>query len=111
MQVIQSGEIVQFEEEIDTVEGLKYFALSKAPLRNHEGRIIGICAAAVDVTPLKKAEAQIRDLVATLEKRVEQRTEELHITHEKLLEVNSELQDANKESRKKTRDRQFALSC
>lgn len=92
---MQSGEIVQFEEEIQTVEGLKYFAVSKAPLRDHEDQIIGICAAAVDVTPLKKAEAQIRDLVTTLEKRVEQRTEELHAANARLLELNGQLQDAN----------------
>lgn len=94
-QVLQSGGVVQFEERIDTAEGLKYFAVSKAPLRDHEGRMIGICAAAVDVTSLKEAEAQIRELVATLENRVEKRTEELRVANAQLHQVNARLQEAN----------------
>lgn len=95
LHVLQSGGGIQFEEKIDTAEGSKYFAVSKAPLRNHNGELVGICAAAVDVTSLKIAEAQIRDLVATLEKRVEQRTGELGLANEQLLQVNGQLQEAN----------------
>jgi PAS domain S-box-containing protein len=97
LEVLQSGGPVQFEEAMDTSEGLKYFAVSKAPLRSHEGEIVGICGAAVDVTSLKVAEAQIRELVATLEKRVEQRTMELHAANDRLLEVNEQLNEANQQ--------------
>jgi light-regulated signal transduction histidine kinase (bacteriophytochrome) len=86
--VMQTGKVVQFEEEIDTTEGRKHFVVSKAPLHNHEGTLIGICAVAVDVTPLKQAESEVRLLNQTLEKRVEQRTAEL-------AQVNTQLQDAN----------------
>lgn len=94
-EVLQGGGLVQFEQKMETAEGTKYFAVSKAPLRNHEGEIVGICAAAVDVTPLKMAEARVHNLVTTLEKRVEQRTEELRVANQKMLEVNEQLQDAN----------------
>lgn len=90
IRVLQSGELVQFEEEIDTAEGKKYFFVSKAPLRTHEGSVIGICAVAADVSPLKEAESQVRLLNRTLEKRVEERTGEL-------AQVNARLQEANEQ--------------
>lgn len=95
LEVLEKGQTIQFEEKIETTEGVKYFAVSKAPLRSHEGQMIGICAAAVDITSLKLAEAQVRELVATLEKRVEQRTEELRVANARLLSVNDQLIEAN----------------
>ncbi len=92
LDVLQNGDIVQFEEEVDTAEGVKHFAVSKAPLRDHEGRIIGVCGVAVDITSLKVAEAKITVLVQTLEKRVEQRTAELNESNTKLLEANDQLE-------------------
>jgi signal transduction histidine kinase len=95
LEVLGNGQAIQFEEKIETAEGMKFFAVSKSPLRSQEGQMIGICAAAVDITSLKTAEAQVRELVATLEKRVEQRTEELRVANKQLLSVNDQLKDAN----------------
>lgn len=95
LKVLQTADVVHIEEEIDTVEGKKHFAISKAPLRDHAGHMIGICAAAVDITSLKTAEAEISNLVATLEKRVVERTEDLRIANMQLLETNNQLQEAN----------------
>lgn len=92
LDVLHSGGSVQFEEEVDTSEGVKHFAVSKAPLRDHEGKIIGVCGVAVDITPLKVAEAKVTMLVQTLEKRVEQRTAELNQSNAKLLEANDQLE-------------------
>lgn len=92
LEVLQSGGTVQFEEEVTTSEGVKNFAVSKAPLRNSEDGIIGVCAVAVDITPLKVAEAKVAMLVQTLEKRVEQRTAELHQSNQNLLEANDQLE-------------------
>jgi len=95
LQVLQNRESVQFEELIETAEGPRHFAISTAPLLGRDHDPTGICAVAVDVTSLKKAEAQIRELIATLEKRVEERTEELHVANTRLLQVNEQLKDAN----------------
>ena len=92
LQVMESGGTIQFEEEIETEEGVKLYAVFKAPLRNPEGTIIGICAVAVDITPLKIAEAKIHVLVQTLEKRVEERTKELQQTNAQLTQANDQLE-------------------
>ncbi|MEI6727557.1 MAG: PAS domain S-box protein, partial [Actinomycetes bacterium] len=54
--------------------------------RDEEGKVVGVFAAARDVGELKKAEAEIRALNATLEKRVEERTRELAATNAELHE-------------------------
>lgn len=95
VQVMENGGTIQFEEELETQEGVRYFAISKAPLRTPEGRMTGICAAAVDITPLKVAEARIQVLVQTLERRVEQRTEELNHANAHLQQTNAQLALAN----------------
>jgi PAS domain S-box-containing protein len=92
LQVLESGGIVQSEEEVNTSEGVKHFAVSRAPLRDHEGKMIGVCAVAVDITPLKEAEAKVSVLVQTLERRVEQRTAELNQSNRQLLEANDQLE-------------------
>lgn len=95
LQVLSSGTIVQFEEEIETAAGIRHFAISKAPLHDRSGQLIGICAAAVDISRLKSAERQVRELVDTLENRVRERTDELHSANTQLLDVNAQLEDAN----------------
>lgn len=95
IKVMEGAGVVQFDEDIDTVDGVRHFAVSKGPLRDPAGRVIGICAAAVDITSLKVAEAKVRVLVETLERRVEQRTGELNLANARLVETNARLQDAN----------------
>ncbi|WP_334190759.1 sensor histidine kinase, partial [Noviherbaspirillum sp.] len=92
---LSGGKIIQSEEAMNTSEGVRHYAVHQAALRNQEGTAIGVCAVAVDITSLKVAEAKIRVLVETLEKRVEQRTEELNQANDQLLNVNRELQEAN----------------
>jgi PAS domain S-box-containing protein len=95
LKAIESGDTIYLEEDVSTEEGIKHYAISKAPLRNSEGAITGICAAAIDITPLKIAEAKIQVLVQTLEKRVEQRTEELNQANGHLQQSNEQLAQAN----------------
>lgn len=94
---LSSGSVIQSEEEINTSEGVKHYAVHQAALRDHQGKAIGICAVAVDITSLKVAEAKIRVLVETLERRVEQRTEELNRANGQLLGLNHELKEANEQ--------------
>jgi PAS domain S-box-containing protein len=94
---LSSGKIIRSEEEMHTSEGVKYYAVHQAALRDLEGKATGVCAVAVDITSLKVAEARIRVLVETLEKRVEQRTDELNQANAQLLNVNRELKEANEQ--------------
>ncbi len=73
------GEVVppiEFYKPLPTGER-QYMHIGAAPLRDPYGAIIGAVAAAIDVTPSKRAEAQVRELNQELEHRVTMRTAEL----------------------------------
>jgi PAS domain S-box-containing protein len=56
-----SGNIVQATEETtDSDNGVRYFDTSKFPLRDRDGKIIGLVGIGRDVTQRKKAEAELR---------------------------------------------------
>src|SRR4051794_1075975 len=71
--VIRSGCPEVGEVEYDTANlGTRTFRASKSMLRLHNGTIIGIVGISSDITPPKNAEAELRDLSAGLEARVQQ---------------------------------------
>lgn len=81
-QVIESGDGIRREVVIHNTKPY-YFDLTIEPLKNQDGSIIGIVAAATDVTVLKEAEGEVRRLNTQLERRVEERTRELtHVNQE-----------------------------
>ncbi|TFW02017.1 PAS domain S-box protein, partial [Oxalobacteraceae bacterium OM1] len=88
--VLARGEPVYAEEAaLQANDGtLHHFVFAKVPLRDNDGRVQGLCGILSDVTPLKQAESEVRELNQSLERRVAERTEEL-------AEVNAELRDAN----------------
>ncbi|MBX3026671.1 PAS domain-containing protein [bacterium] len=73
------GEVVApIELRKDLADGTQqHMYLGAAPLRDPGGTIIGAVATAVDITPRKRAEEQVRRLNAELERRVQERTTEL----------------------------------
>jgi diguanylate cyclase (GGDEF)-like protein/PAS domain S-box-containing protein len=78
--VMRSGQPLMGREEqlTDFKTGeLRWHSTSKVPLRDDEGKIIGIIGITRDITQIKQAEFNARDLNAELEKRVAQRTAEL----------------------------------
>lgn len=76
-----------------------YFDYTYKPLRNSDGEIYAILDMAVDVTEqvksrqaLEKSEERYRQLASELERRVQQRTEELHRANAELINSNNNLQ-------------------
>lgn len=61
-----------------------YYWLAATPLLSRDGKVMGAIEAIRDITERKKTEAEIRELNATLEQRVKERTEELVAANKEL---------------------------
>jgi PAS domain S-box-containing protein len=82
--VIEAGEPIQFEEAVPSDQGERLCVSAKFLLRNRTGKPYAVCGIATDITERKRAENEIRQLNASLEKRVAERTMEL-VRSEQLL--------------------------
>ncbi len=58
--VIESGQVQTFEAKFTTAGTNKIFLTTKAPYRDHEGKIIGLFGISRDITQLKLIEEKIR---------------------------------------------------
>jgi len=74
---------------------------SAAPLFDAEGRVRGSVTTAANVTTLKKAEEALRELAATLESKVAQRTAELEKRARQLQKLTLELTQAEDRERRR----------
>jgi PAS domain S-box-containing protein len=69
--IITTGRTEVVEETFDVANlGTRVFRSAKAPLRLEDGVTVGIVGVSSDITPLKSAEAALRQLTADLEARV-----------------------------------------
>jgi PAS domain S-box-containing protein len=75
--VIEAGEPIQFEETVPSDQGERLCVSAKFLLRDRTGKPYAVCGIATDITERKRAENEIRQLNASLEKRVTARTIEL----------------------------------
>jgi len=84
-----------YEEQLDG-----YFFITCTPLYDRQGRIIGTVHVARDITARKRAEEALRELNATLESKVVERTAELEQRARQLQKLTLELSEAEDRERK-----------
>jgi PAS domain S-box-containing protein len=60
-EVIAADRPLQFEEQVDTVDGQRRFISLKFPLYDDSGRPYGVCGIATDITERKRAEVALRE--------------------------------------------------
>lgn len=80
-----AGEPSRFDVAGEVANGnLLHIDFTLAPMRDSEGKVAYLIPSAVDITERKHAEQVILKLIAELEDRVSQRTQELHLANEEL---------------------------
>lgn len=85
IEAVLRGEEVTFEQERITPDGeQQYYQSIYVPHIDDLGQVLGYYTLSIDITDRKKSEEQVSQLNRTLEQRVEQRTEELSETNQKL---------------------------
>ncbi|MBV8351444.1 MAG: GAF domain-containing protein [Verrucomicrobia bacterium] len=99
-QVIQSGVPIQFEEAVPLAEGEHWFVSAKFLLRDQAGEPYAVCGIATDITERKRAESEIRQLNALLEKRVAERTVALVQSNDQLKRAEEKLRKRSEQVQK-----------
>lgn len=80
--IMESGQIQTHEEDLRTTDGRAFvFHVTKGPVHDNTGQVIGLFGISRDITARKQAEAQILHLNADLERRVAERTKDLELAN------------------------------
>jgi PAS domain S-box-containing protein len=90
-QILETGENQESEERLAGARGRRYYLASRAPLRDSDGKMIGVVGLLRDITErraaeqsLKEAERRLQEHATRLEQTVRERTVELAATVAKL---------------------------
>lgn len=87
--IMEHGETCTHEEQLTTFDGRSLeFLVTKGPVHNQGGDVVGLFGVSRDITERKQAAVEIERLNSTLEQRVQERTAELNA-------ANLELEDLN----------------
>ncbi|HEY9697616.1 MAG TPA: PAS domain S-box protein [Trichocoleus sp.] len=70
--VMESGQVILFEELVVVPEGNRIFLSAKAPYRDEQGNIIGLIGVSTDITDRKQAELALRESEALARARAEE---------------------------------------
>lgn len=68
LRVLADDHINTYEEVLDTVDGRRNFLATKGPLRDGDGRVVGIFGIARDITERQRAETALRETIEELER-------------------------------------------
>ncbi len=99
---VLAGETVRFENRGTLPDGDEWFAdVALVPHRAPAGAVVGAYVVAADITPLKRAEAALRDLNRSLEARVAERTAQLEEQAARLRLLAAELTDSELRARRR----------
>jgi PAS domain S-box-containing protein len=99
---LRTGETYQIEHRVQRADGSYHWHLSRGmPVRDREGRIVKWFGTATDIDNVKRTEAALRELTATLESRVIERTAELERRTRQLQKLTLELSQAEERERKR----------
>lgn len=68
LRVLADDRINTYEEVLDTVDGKRNFLATKGPLRDGDGRVVGIFGISRDITERQRADAALRETIEELER-------------------------------------------
>jgi PAS domain S-box-containing protein len=94
--VMAHGRTDTFEEELPTPEGRKVFLTTKGPLRDADGRVVGIFGIARDITERRRISAELEQHRHHLEDLVQDRTHELKQLNEALAQARDKAEAASR---------------
>jgi PAS domain S-box-containing protein len=60
--VMETGEPIVVEESFSNAEGTRTFLITKSPLRDDEGKVVGLVGVATDITERKRIEQELEQL-------------------------------------------------
>ncbi len=99
---IETGQTYQIEHRVQRADGSYHWYLSRGtPVRDNEGRIVKWFGTATDIDNVKRAEETLRELNATLENRVAQRTVELKRRARQLQKLTLDMSEAEDRERQR----------
>jgi signal transduction histidine kinase/CheY-like chemotaxis protein len=99
---LRTGETYQIEHRVQRADGSYHWYLSRGmPVRDGAGRIVKWFGTATDIDKIKQAEEALRELTATLDARVAQRTAELKHRARQLQQLTLEMSEAEERERKR----------
>jgi PAS domain S-box-containing protein len=87
--IVKTGEpLIGKEEKALKPDGtFRWVSTTKVPIKDSEGRVIGIVGISRDISEKKKLEEQLKEYMEHLEEKVEERTRELKVAQERLLKA------------------------
>ncbi|MDY7228309.1 AAA family ATPase [Hyalangium rubrum] len=84
--VAESGTTLEFEEDVQQGDEVRTFLALKFPMRTENQRVYAICGISTDITDRKRAEIALQQANEELERRVNERTEQLHVAQLQLVD-------------------------
>ena len=67
LEALAGGEVVENEDQFDTPEGQKIFLARKVPIRDSDGKIVGLLGISRDITERKRLEEALQERTQELE--------------------------------------------